>query len=97
MKPAGTRRSERKEETLDPESWDAMRALGHRMVDEMMEYLERVRERPVWQPIPAGVKAALDALRCRSSPRRRNRCTNSSAATCCPIRSATSIRASGAG
>jgi glutamate/tyrosine decarboxylase-like PLP-dependent enzyme len=61
MKPAVRADPERKEETLDPESWDAMRALGHRMVDEMMEYLERVRERPVWQPIPAGVKAALDA------------------------------------
>jgi aromatic-L-amino-acid decarboxylase len=48
------------EETLDPESWEAMRALGHRMVDEMMEYLERVRERPAWQPIPDSAKAALD-------------------------------------
>lgn len=45
------------EETLDPEDWDALRALGHRMVDDMLTYLETVRERPVWQPIPEDIKA----------------------------------------
>ena len=45
------------EETLDPEDWEAMRALGHRMVDDMLDYMKAVRERPVWQPIPVGVKA----------------------------------------
>jgi glutamate/tyrosine decarboxylase-like PLP-dependent enzyme len=44
------------EETLDPQDWQAMRNLGHQMVDEMMNYLETVRERPVWQPIPDEVK-----------------------------------------
>ena len=39
-------------ETLDPENWDTMRALAHRMVDDAITYLETVRERPVWQPIP---------------------------------------------
>jgi glutamate/tyrosine decarboxylase-like PLP-dependent enzyme len=39
------------EETLDPADWNAMRQLGHRMVDEMMQWLEQVRERPVWQPM----------------------------------------------
>ena len=39
-------------ETLDPENWDDMRALAHRMVDDAMTYLETVRERPVWQPVP---------------------------------------------
>jgi aromatic-L-amino-acid/L-tryptophan decarboxylase len=47
------------EETLDPQDWDAMRALGHRMVDEMMEYLAGVRERPTWQPVPQTVKEQL--------------------------------------
>lgn len=47
------------EEGLDPESWDAMRALGHRMVDDMMSYLEQVRDRPAWQPVPESAKAAL--------------------------------------
>ncbi len=47
------------EETLDPENWDEMRALAHRMVDDMMTYLQSVRERPVWQPVPAAVKERL--------------------------------------
>ncbi len=48
------------EETLDPENWDDLRALGHQMVDDMMSYLEGVRERPVWQPIPKEVRASLE-------------------------------------
>ena len=48
------------EETLDPSDWPALRALGHRMVDDMMDYLEGVRERPVWRPVPAETRAALD-------------------------------------
>ena len=39
-------------ETLDPENWDEMRTLAHRMVDDALTYLETVRERPVWQPVP---------------------------------------------
>jgi aromatic-L-amino-acid/L-tryptophan decarboxylase len=39
-------------ETLDPESWDDMRALAHRMVDDAITYLETARERPAWQAIP---------------------------------------------
>ena len=38
-----------RERSLDPEDWGAMRALGHRMVDDVMTYLEHVGERPVWQ------------------------------------------------
>jgi hypothetical protein len=47
------------EESLDPKDWEAMRVLGHRMIDDMMRYLESIRERPVWQPIPGGVKQKL--------------------------------------
>jgi len=47
------------EETLDPQDWHAMRHLGHRMVDDMMDYLEGVRERPVWHPIPQADKDIL--------------------------------------
>ena len=50
----------RPEETLDPTDWGELRALGHRMVDDMMDYLEHVRERPVWRPVPAETRAALD-------------------------------------
>ncbi|HEU4565605.1 MAG TPA: pyridoxal-dependent decarboxylase [Gemmatimonadaceae bacterium] len=45
-----------KEETLDPADWEELRALGHRMVDDMLAYMETVRERPAWQPIPADVR-----------------------------------------
>ena len=49
-----------REETLDPADWGELRALGHRMVDDMMDYLEGVRDRPVWRPMPAETRAALD-------------------------------------
>ena len=39
-------------ETLDPENWDEIRKLAHRMVDDSIDYLQTVRERPVWQSIP---------------------------------------------
>lgn len=44
-------------ETLDPESWDDIRAQGHRMLDDMIDYIATIRERPVWQPIPDAVRA----------------------------------------
>ncbi|MCC6398520.1 MAG: amino acid decarboxylase [Bacteroidetes bacterium] len=40
------------EETLDPHDWEEIRALGRQMLDDMIEYLRTVRERPVWQPLP---------------------------------------------
>jgi glutamate/tyrosine decarboxylase-like PLP-dependent enzyme len=48
-----------KEETLDPDNWEASRALAHRMVDEAVEHLAKVRERPVWTPMPEDVRARL--------------------------------------
>ena len=44
-------------ETLDPENWDDIRALGHRMLDDMIDYVANIRDRPVWQPIPDEVRA----------------------------------------
>ena len=48
------------EETLDPREWSSLQTLGRRMVDDMLAYLETVRERPVWQPVPADVQVRLD-------------------------------------
>lgn len=48
------------EETLDPQNWQATRDLGHRMVDDMMDYLQGIREQPVWHPIPREDKDHLD-------------------------------------
>jgi aromatic-L-amino-acid/L-tryptophan decarboxylase len=47
------------EETLDPQDWDELRKLGHKMLDDMLDYLSTVRDRPAWQPVPANVKAHL--------------------------------------
>jgi aromatic-L-amino-acid/L-tryptophan decarboxylase len=44
-------------ETLDPAEWDEVRALGHRMLDDMIDHLATIRERPVWRPIPEMVRA----------------------------------------
>lgn len=49
-------RARPREETLDPEDWEAMRALGHRMVDDMLDYLQSIEERPAWQHMPGSVK-----------------------------------------
>jgi glutamate/tyrosine decarboxylase-like PLP-dependent enzyme len=48
------------EETLDPQDWDAMRSLAHQMVDDALDCLQHVRQRPVWQPIPQEVKDSLN-------------------------------------
>lgn len=39
-------------ETLDPSDWQVLRAQGQRMLDDIIDYLANLRERPVWQPIP---------------------------------------------
>ena len=48
-------------ETLDPKDWDDIRALGHRMLDDMIDYAANIRHRPVWQPIPQEVRARFHA------------------------------------
>ncbi|OKO79443.1 cytochrome D ubiquinol oxidase subunit I [Bradyrhizobium sp. NAS80.1] len=47
--------------SLDPQDWSAFRALAHRMLDETIDSIANVRARPVWQPIPDDVRAALKA------------------------------------
>src|ERR1035438_1191360 len=42
--------------TLDPSDWPDFRNQAHRMLDDMLDYLENIRERPVWQPIPDEVR-----------------------------------------
>ena len=45
-------------QTLDPENWVSLRALGHRMLDDMFDTLEGVAETPVWRPMPDAVRHA---------------------------------------
>ncbi|MGA7809793.1 pyridoxal phosphate-dependent decarboxylase family protein [Bradyrhizobium sp.] len=48
-------------ETLDPQNWDDIRAQGHRMLDDMIDYVATIRERPVWRPIPDVIRAQFRA------------------------------------
>jgi acyl transferase domain-containing protein/glutamate/tyrosine decarboxylase-like PLP-dependent enzyme/acyl carrier protein len=43
--------------TLDPADWRRFGVQAHRMLDDMIVYLERIRERPVWQSVPDDVRA----------------------------------------
>ncbi len=45
--------------SLDPADWDAYRRLAHEALDEIIEYLRTVRERPVWQPMPPEVRRCI--------------------------------------
>jgi aromatic-L-amino-acid decarboxylase len=50
-----------REESLDPIDWKSFRSQAHRMLDDMLNYTEHIRERPVWQPIPHEVRSRLRA------------------------------------
>lgn len=42
--------------SLDPADWQEVREQGHRMLDDMFDFLEQIRQRPVWQPAPQAVR-----------------------------------------
>ena len=42
---------------LDPTDWDAARAQAHRMLDDILDHVQQIRDGPVWQPIPDAVRA----------------------------------------
>ncbi len=44
---------------LDPKNWDELRALGHRMLDDMFDHMRSLRDQPVWRPMPDAARAAL--------------------------------------
>ncbi len=45
---------------LDPTDWSEITRLGHRMVDDLVDYLKGVREMPVHRPMPEGVKRGFE-------------------------------------
>ena len=47
------------EHSLDPADWEALRLLGHRMVDDMMEYLRTIGEKKAWEKMPDEVRSEL--------------------------------------
>jgi glutamate/tyrosine decarboxylase-like PLP-dependent enzyme len=44
---------------LEPADWQQFRTQGHRMLDDMFDYLQGIRQRPVWQPVPDQARAAF--------------------------------------
>ncbi len=53
---------------LDPVDWDEFRIEAHHMLDDMIDYIEHIRERPVWQPIPGEMRDLFrEALPARPS------------------------------
>lgn len=48
-----------REENLDPENRDELKKLGHKMLEDSLDYLKSVRNRPVWQAMPEEVKSEL--------------------------------------
>jgi aromatic-L-amino-acid/L-tryptophan decarboxylase len=49
------------EKTLDPADWSDHRKLGHKMIDDVVDYLSGLRDRPAWQPIPRETKKTFEA------------------------------------
>jgi glutamate/tyrosine decarboxylase-like PLP-dependent enzyme len=55
--------------SLDPGEWTSLRALGHRMLDDLFDDLQSIAEGPVWRPMPDNVRAAWQAAAPRSGAR----------------------------
>jgi aromatic-L-amino-acid decarboxylase len=60
--------NELSDETLDPVDWESHRATGHRILDELIDYLRATPAGPVWRPVPPSAKDQLTA-RAPSGPR----------------------------
>ena len=46
--------------SLDPDDWNAVKAVGHRMIDDMLDYQQQARARGAWRSVPDAVKKKLD-------------------------------------
>ena len=46
---------------LDPEDWSDVRAQGHRMLDDMFDHLESLRDQPVWRAPPQALREGFRA------------------------------------
>jgi aromatic-L-amino-acid decarboxylase len=44
---------------LDPTDWGGVRDQGHRMLDDLFDHLQGLRDASVWRPIPADARRAL--------------------------------------
>ena len=46
---------------LDPDDWKTFRAEAHDMLDDAIDHVRTIRDRPIWQALPAGIRAGFDA------------------------------------
>ncbi len=44
--------------SLDPADWSELRAIGHRMLDDVFDDLAGISDGPVWRPMPPAVRAS---------------------------------------
>jgi len=44
---------------LDPADWNATRQQAHRMLDDMLDHIQNIRQQPVWQPMPQETRGKL--------------------------------------
>jgi aromatic-L-amino-acid decarboxylase len=47
--------------SLDPDDWTQLRGQAHRMLDDMLDYIADIRDRPVWTPMPQTVRQHFSA------------------------------------
>ncbi len=59
--PAQRHRHLSSNESLDPEDWETFRADAHTMLDDMIGYLQHLRDQPLWKPMPVGFRERFDA------------------------------------
>ncbi|MBB4567315.1 pyridoxal phosphate-dependent decarboxylase family protein [Rhizobium leucaenae] len=53
--------SPRQRTSLDPDDWQILRKQGHQMLDDMLNHLATLSEKPVWQPAPLPARTLFDA------------------------------------
>jgi hypothetical protein len=46
--------------SLDPVDWPLARCVAHAMIDSSLDFIQHVRDRRVWQPIPVDVRMTLE-------------------------------------
>lgn len=46
--------------SLDPVDWTSARCTAHEMLDSSLDYIQYIRNHPVWRPVPNDVRAALE-------------------------------------
>ncbi len=51
---------------MDPDDWTGLRALGHRILDDMIDVIAGVRDRPVWTKMPDALRQELQSPRPRA-------------------------------